>query len=196
MHRLVAVLFFTFVTAAGAAGCSSSAPSCSPTFTPCGGSLVGTWTYESACGASAVAMMQCPGASVDVAPNVSGTYTFNADGTYSTNLTIEESGTETVPASCLGGVTACAQLDATLNTGGLTIALTSCSGTASQSCTCTVSVSGTLTQTGKYATAGNDFSVTPSGGAAGMPTGYCVAGSTLEIGAGSSTASYAILTKQ
>jgi hypothetical protein len=194
MHRLIAVLLGSLGVAFGASGCGSG-PSCSGTFTPCGGNLVGTWAYQITCGTAALATTQCPGASM-TSPQPSGTFTFNADGTYSLHLTTEESGTETVPASCLAGVTSCNQLDSTISTSGIDIAVTACSGDASQGCTCTVSESGTLTETGTYTTAGNGFTTTASGGAAGAPTEYCVMGATLLIGAANSTVTYTVLTKQ
>jgi len=182
MQRFIAILFLSLAAALGAGGCgSATSGSCTSTFTPCGGSLVGTWTVEAACG-TAVLEMQCPGATatIDASPNASGTYTFNADGTYSSSLTIDESSTATLPASCMSGVTDCAMDDEMFTADGLAVA-SSCSGNAAESCTCTISYTGTVTSMGKYATAGNDFSLTPSGGTASPPTPYCVAGSTLQI---------------
>jgi hypothetical protein len=157
---------------------------------------VGTWDFQAACGSANLFEMQCPGATIDFSPTANGTYTFNADGTYATSLSLEESGTETIPASCLAGITDCTTLDTMITSGGLNVTIASCSGNASQSCTCTVSVSETLTDTGKYTTAGNDVSLTSNGGAPGTQVGYCVAGSTLQIADSPSNDAYVTLSKQ
>ncbi len=197
MHRLVAILFSSLLLALVAEGCGGSTPSCGATFTPCGGSLEGTWVYQTACGTTAFQMMECPGVVVNVPPDVSGTWTFNADGTYSTDLAIEESGTETIPLSCLAGVTDCTKLNNSSNFAGLNVSLTACTGNANQTCTCTVAESGTLAESGKYATAGNNLSLTVNGSTnPGTPSGYCVSGNQLLLGDPGSTSTYVIFTKQ
>jgi hypothetical protein len=159
-------------------GCSS-APSCTDTFTACGGDLTGTWVFDAECNAAALTAMACPGATTTVSPNISGTYTFNADKTFSTSLSIAESGMTTLPASCLAGSTSCSELDLHQTSDGTTIDET-CTGNAAQSCTCSISQTGTLTETGTYLTAGNNLTQS-SGGSAGNPTPYCVNGSQLQI---------------
>jgi hypothetical protein len=192
MHRIAIALLGAVVAALLPAGCGSSGTSCPAAFTPCGGSLVGTWNYQTACGASSLVTMSCPGATSDIAPGASGTFTFNADGTFTELLTVSESGTATLPASCLNGPASCAALDTTSSVSGLNIAVTGCTGTVTQSCTCTFSETGTLTLTGKYTTAGNDVTMIAAGSTTGTPTPYCVSGSALELAASSSTSTFLV----
>jgi hypothetical protein len=196
MHRFVIILFFSLVAALGAAGCSSGAPSCTPTFTPCGGNVVGTWVYQTTCGANTLTTQSCPSESLNLSPNMSGRITFNPDGTFSESVTVDETGTETIPASCLGGVSACTQLDASISLSGITVAQSSCSGNVAQSCTCTLSETGSLTQTGTYTTAGTDLSTAGSVTQSATPLGYCANGSLLLVGENSANTAYAIFTRQ
>jgi hypothetical protein len=191
MHRIVVVLLGSFVAALGAGGCSS-APSCPATFTPCGGDISGTWTLRTGCGQSALVMALCPGASSDFSPDVGGTATFDAGGTYSLNLTSDVSGTQTLPASCLGGTQSCAML-APSSTPGFTSDVT-CSGDPTQSCTCTGSTHSTLAATGTYTTVGSYVALTGSAGPSGSNP-YCVTGNQLELELDASNATYLIFTK-
>ncbi len=175
-------------------GCNS-APSCPATFTPCGGDIEGTWAYDSICNGAA---SQCPGTTTSFTPSIEGTYTFNADKTYTASLSASGSGTEVLPASCFGGtITSCSELDSTTTEGGYSVT-ESCTGTASQSCTCAVTESGTLTQTGTYSTAGTSVTTTTDGTPAATSP-YCVSGSELLLDLGSTasaSAAYIIFTKQ
>jgi hypothetical protein len=196
MHRLVTLtLGALLVLFVGSCGGHTNGASCPASFTPCGGDITGTWTYQTSCNVGALAGKQCPGATTSVPINASGSMTFNADGTFSEVVTIDTTGTETIPASCLGALTDCTKLDQTLSDQGLTVQITGCTGTASQSCTCTVSATGMLNATGKYTTAGNNFSLTVSGGTASVPSGYCVSGSQLELAADPTNTAFSILTK-
>jgi len=182
MRLLVVALLGSFLGILGIAGCSSgggSTPACSTTFTPCGGDPTGTWTYVTECnplGASAI----CPQATSNISVNLSGTYTFNADKTFSINATAADTGTLTIPASCLNNIP-CSELNQDSTTDGITIKET-CTGTTT--CDCTISISGTLNQTGTWAVAGNDIVTTANGGTASMPQSYCVKGSELDLAGG------------
>jgi hypothetical protein len=198
MHRFVTILVGSLAVAlAPACGSVTTAPSCSPTFTPCGGDVVGTWTSSAVCGATAQLMMACPGASTSFMPTASATYTFNADGSFSLSLTADESGTQTLPASCLSGIQSCALLEMTSTTQGLTTSTTGCTGNPSQSCTCTFTAKGTLTDTGTYTTAGTGLTMKDSSGPS-SPLGYCVTGNQLELSliTTPTNTTYLILTKQ
>jgi hypothetical protein len=166
---------------------------CVASVTPCGGDITGTWTLQGFCGGTAQLMMQCPGASADFAPNVSGTYTFNADGTYSLTLTADESGPQTLPASCLPNIQTCAMLEMSSTMQGLTSSVTSCSGDVSQSCTCTFMARGTLTDNGTYTTAGTSVTMTGTSGPS-KPEGFCATGNQLELTL-TSNETYLVFTK-
>jgi hypothetical protein len=197
MYRLAAILLLSLVPALGAASCGSGAPACQPSFTPCGGNIVGTWSFATTCGMQNLTSTSCPGESFNLSPNVSATFTFNADGTFSENATVDETGTETIPLSCLGGtVTDCTKLDQSGTFSGLTFSVSNCSGTAAEGCTCTITETGTLSLTGTWTAAGTNLSLASNGGKPGTPIGYCVSGSALLIAENSANSAYAILTKQ
>jgi hypothetical protein len=82
-----------------------------------------------------------------------------------------------------------------LDGAGLTDSITSCSGDASKSCTCTVGAHGTLTDNGTYTTSRTSVTTTDSNGP-GKPIGYCVTGGQLEIGLAAGNTTYVVLTKQ
>jgi hypothetical protein len=130
---------------------------------------------------SAVTMMPCAGATSSVTLGGTGTYTFTADKTYAKAVTVDASGTVTLPNACLEGITDCATLnvlDGTAN--GLSVGQM-CTGDASQSCTCVLGEAGTVAEAGTYATVGHDLTTTT---VAGMSTtrGYCVSSSSLGRG--------------
>jgi hypothetical protein len=198
MRLFVLALLGSFLGILGSAGCSSGGgtPACSTTFTSCGGDLTGTWTYATSCNSGSVASAGCPAAtSTNVSSNISGTYTFNSDKTYAIDATVAETATVTVPASCLVGGETCSDLKSDQTADGVTIKET-CTGTTD--CTCQVSISGTLTQTGTWATAGNSVVITPKGSQSSSPAAYCVSGNQLEVSGGimgnPSANAYAIFT--
>jgi len=196
MHRLALALLGALVAALLPAGCGSSGGvSCPATLTPCGGNIVGTWTYETACGVSALATMSCPGATTNITPGASGTFTFNADGTFTQVLNVSEAGSATLPASCLTSAPSCAALDSTSSSSGLSIVVSGCTGNIAQSCTCSFSETGTLTVTGKYTTAGNNVTMISAGSATGTASPYCVSGSVLELSLSTSTSTFLLLGK-
>jgi hypothetical protein len=155
---------------------------------------VGTWTFQSACGLQTMSMAMCPG-QLDITLNASGTFTFNADGTFSEVVTADESGTETIPAACLAGTTDCTKLNNTTTIGGLTMTTSNCSGSASTGCTCTVTETGTFTQTGTYTTAGTNVSQTTGGTPSGPGSAYCVSGNALLLSVNAADTQYLIFTK-
>lgn len=164
--------------------CSSSAPTCADTFTPCGGSLVGTWSFELGCNVSNLDALSCAGVTSTVSPLASGTYTFKSDGSYALDVTDDETGTLVYPASCLGGFATCSAINSTSTSGGVTVT-TTCTGTVAESCTCAVTVTGAVTDTGTYTTAGTDFTTTSTTtGVITAPAGYCASGSQLELAGG------------
>jgi hypothetical protein len=173
-------------------GCGSSAPACPASFTPCGGDITGTWTLRTGCGQSALVMSSCPGATSQFSSDVSGTATFNPNGTYLLSLTSDVSGMETFPASCLLGTQSCAMLAPSSTMPGSSGDVT-CTGNVGQSCTCTGEVKSTLTDTGTYGRFGSFVALNGSSGPTGSQ-GYCVKSNQLELSLAGNT-TYLIFTK-
>lgn len=170
----------------------------------CGGDVVGTWAITSTCvKVDAVQMMGsmgCPGiTSSDASVDMTGTVTYEAGGTFRSNVTLNVSVTVSVPASCLmqqGTTLTCAQLQDGLEGSSTTFASISCTGSSGCSCVAQLgrqqqASSGTYTTSGSTLTqsaAGND----PERNA------YCVNGNTLTLSPdpSSGTAGTITLTKQ
>jgi len=193
-----------FASSLACGGSSSSTGACS-TVAACGGNLVGTWKLVSACGHGTGTITGQGGCTVgvsDVFSTVSGTETFNADGTYMVDESTSESDTFSFGAACLsaGGVTkTCAQLASALMSTAMaahplaTISPWECSqGRAVGGCSCNASVTVTGLASGTYTTAGSAVTLTPSAAMA-ETTGYCVRGSELSLIATSQELSMASL---
>jgi hypothetical protein len=164
------------------AGCGSSGGTCSNA-AACGGDIVGSWTISSSCVSESASMVdsQCPSATANSSGlHISGSVTYNADGTYSSSSTISGTATVNLPQSCLtyNGVTlTCAQLTQASQSSGVTLNCTGNSG-----CTCVETLpSQSSTETGTYTTtAAGVLTQTPTGGTAEQDD-YCVKGSTLTL---------------
>jgi hypothetical protein len=168
------------LSATGCGGGNGAPPNCGTT-QPCGGDVVGMWHFAGTCsnlkGTSAEVAAACPGASV-TANNVSltGSLTFNADQTYTaTNWHETFSGVENIPLSCLAAsATVCADLNGTESdsTNGKTVTTTTtCTGTA----TCSCRIVGTVTlasDAGNYYVAGTTLQMI--GGSTSADFAYCV----------------------
>src|SRR5439155_25225670 len=131
-------------------GGSSNPPNCGAE-QPCGGDVVGAWSFAGACSnvsaTNAELMAACPGASIGGSSvSLTGALTYNADLTYTaTNWHESFSVTETVPLTC-AGATACSANNGTdsQTQDGLTVTITTtCTGTT----VCTCRVSGNLSIT-------------------------------------------------
>jgi hypothetical protein len=181
---------------AGATGTGGSGGgSACPDAIPCGGNVVATWTVTSSClkvaGNLDVALVGagCPSAPVTGFLEVTGTFTANADGTYS-DATIT-SGSEqftlgpaclvisSTPVTCDGA----ANIIKTLGYSALT-----CTPVSGGGCTCagTVHQTGGLglvsvapSKSGSHTTAGN--MVTLSGDAGDARYAYCASGDKLTV---------------
>jgi hypothetical protein len=157
---------------------------------PCGGDIVGEWTFKSVC--TDTTMMGdltgglCPSAAIDVKSEISGSVTYDASMTYSQDMTISGTADVTVPASCLmqGGFTLTCELAQIALNSELAETGIFESGTcksAGSGCSCTLVMSPqTSNQSGDYTTAGTQVTHTPSGGVAAVEN-YCVQGRTLHI---------------
>jgi len=160
-------------------GHGHSAPPTCLQVEPCGGDVVGSWSFLGTCSnlAAENAQLQaaCPGASLNASPGtLTGLLTFNADGTFvATNWHEAFAGTESLPLTCAGTST-CGENNGTTNdsSDGVTVTTTTnCTGTS----TCVCRISGMLavtTGTGAYTTSDVTLSLT------GLPIAstfsYCV----------------------
>jgi hypothetical protein len=139
----------------------------------------------------------CSGESITVTSlNDTGSFTFNADGTYAAMFNISGEEVATVPLSCLavgGASVTCDEFAMALSglsfiqpDGGAAPGSASATCTTSgTSCNCNVQLSFSgLSATGDYVVSGTNVTVTPNGGG---PTTeeYCVQGSTLHLYEGS-----------
>jgi len=180
----------------GGAGGNSGAggASCSDV-TPCGGDVVGTWTVTSSClkvtGELDLGLVGagCPSAPVTGSLQVTGTWTANADGTYSDNTTTSGEEQFTLAPSCLVISSAPVTCDGAANLlKSLGYFSLTCRDVAGGGCTC----SGTVQQTGaiglvspapstngSYTTSGNE--VTISGDSGDTKYSYCVSARTVTM---------------
>jgi hypothetical protein len=160
---------------------------CAATKAPCGGSLVGNWTFAAVCvsdgSGAAQPIENCPTGTVTKIIKAQGTANFNADLTYTVNFTLATDATFTAPASCIAATgmspASCDEVAnyLTKNTGTPT-----CTGSPTTSCTCSISNAATpkvTNEAGTYVTAGTTFTTTQTGSSsAGSPTSYCIDGNT------------------
>jgi hypothetical protein len=161
----------------------------------CGGDVVGTWTIQSTCVTPSMPSMGCEGTTADTSGfKTTGSITFNADKTFTSNITFSGSVTTTLPASCLmrNGVTAtCAQVQETLQpsvtSGDYTSA--TCTATGNGGCACTLGlVPQTDTNSGSYSTSGSVLTeIDPDGST--DDNAYCVKGNTMTLSPTSSSGS-------
>ena len=129
-------------------------------FTPCGGNVVGTWEVTDACLSGNLEFPGCPAATTSFEGlGATGTVTFNADMTGTSNITTRGSVKMTLPASCLMGAS-CAQLDTAIKSDPeLTgpdsdFSSASCSGSGACTCTLTLKPSAMMSG-GSWSTSGN-----------------------------------------
>ena len=180
----------------GSSSTGGSGPACT-NGTPCGGSVVGTWTVQSSClTASGQLDMGSLGIGCTSAPitggslSVTGTWTANSDGTYSDNTNTRGDEQVALPASCLmvsGTTTTCDAL-ARSAFSSLGYASATCTDAAGGGCNCSAHVDQTggigvlnvMASTGsEYTASGNTLSL--SDGRNQIPYSYCVQGNTLTL---------------
>ena len=180
-----------------------------PSFTPCGGDIVGTWHMRYQCLPSPSSLPVCvidlPGRDLS---NLEATFTFTSSGT----VTYSQSGTskQTIrySAGCLGGDAGvdltCSRFQqlalqswqAQSDAGAMPFNMDKfeCSADSTQACVCneTFSYPSQLAQTGSYTTAGNQVTIgsltvapMPDAGAVDaapdQPMDYCVSADTLTL---------------
>jgi hypothetical protein len=174
-------------------GSSASGGTCSAA-AACGGDIVGSWKVVSACAQGTSSENEQGGCAVGISielSDASGSETFNADGTYMSDLSLSATLTFTIGAACLSanGVTAtCAQeasaftANMTAPSSGTTISSPfTCAPAAGGGCSCTISeTASNQMASGTYMAVGTTVSQTETGGTA-SPSGYCVQGSELNL---------------
>lgn len=159
---------------------------------PCGGNLVGTWKFKSACvdpsaASAAVTSAMTGGATCSTATvqstdaKVSGSMTFNADNTYQSDMTLTTTVKMLLPSECLtfqGITVSCDQLNQVVASGAVTgIDSFKCS-TAGTGCSCAVAVSNKDTSSGTYTASGNSVALSNSLQGGGD---YCVQNNELHL---------------
>jgi hypothetical protein len=146
----------------------------------CGGDAVGTWKITSSRLTVDVPMLDpdCPtatGTSSDIA--AAGTLMYNADLSYSDDVTITGNVTMNLPASCLSGAS-CADFGTNLVNEG--VFKTATCATAGTGCMCMLAFPDqSSNDVGTYTTAAGVLTETSTGDATGDGLAYCVKGTTL-----------------
>jgi hypothetical protein len=174
----------------GSGGSGGGEASCSDV-TPCGGDVVGSWGVTSSCltvsGVLDVSGVGLSCSSVPIAGvlQVTGTWTANADGTYSDNTTTSGEEQFELSASCLANLptTSCPRLGGPLESLGF--ASVTCTGSLDVACTCSATVdqaggigvvASNASASGTYATSDAVLTTSPGDGHS-----YCVSGNTLTL---------------
>jgi hypothetical protein len=185
MKTILSVLGMTCLAAMTVlSGCGDSVGGTCGNTPACGGDLVGTWTIASSCVSAGSSMSAlCPGATADTANlKVTGTITYTADMTYTTNSVLSGSETLVLPLSCFvqSDVSATCDQLGQIYMNDPTNQSATCTG--SSICTCTIVLSNqTSTRTGTYSTTAAGLATdTPTGGAPSQ-SDYCVRGQTLTL---------------
>jgi hypothetical protein len=181
----------------GSAGTSQpvDAATCS-SMEPCGGDVVGSWTVTSSCltvtGALDLSLVGagCPSGPVTGSLQVNGTWTANANGTYTDSTVTSGDEQITLTAACLvisSTQTNCAGA-ASLLPSGLGLFQLTCPSAAGGGCNCsgTVKQTGTIgfaspapTTTGNYTTSGSVITITGDSG--DTQYAYCVSGNKMTM---------------
>lgn len=154
-------------------------------FTPCGGSLVGTWHIDSLCISPPIMQSSttCPSAQDELSAD--GTLTFGADGSFDPSKAML-SVAIVYPPSCIADSAACDQLGTELGP---------CTSTADGGCRCTPETTTTMASMESYVTSGSTVVLTSTDPNTGMPKTetayYCVTGNQLRLrGRSSATTSF------
>jgi hypothetical protein len=173
------------LTGAACGGSGASAPPNCLQALPCGGDVVGTWSFLGGCldAAAQTAQLEefCPGSRVNgYGLAISGTLTFSANFTYSTSTWTQTFASSlTTMASCLGFPT-CADASQAIDESSPVMTrqqVTTCTGTTT--CSCYTSGTATLSpDAGTWRTAGTTLDML---GASSMITDYCVEGDRLHL---------------
>lgn len=175
MVRELAVLNLALVFLAACGGDDDGGVVCE-TFSACGGDPAGEWVFVDACVDEAefsLGIEECPQATATFTEvTVSGTLTFDPDGTYELEQNVLGTLALTVPLSCFEGT-----LEDCDEVGDLVDLECSESG---DSCACPQEIETEVSGTGTWEVDGADITIAPDGEEA--ETGqFCVDGDRLEL---------------
>jgi hypothetical protein len=168
--------------AGGQAGGTGGGNASCATPSACGGDIVGTWRVTQSCLTATKDLSSvCAGASADIAYMLTGTVTYNADGTYGSALTGASTIHEHYESGCAPFGLTCAQLGQSvlpaIDAG--TVISASCSMDAAGGCSCDSVTPLTTTNTvGTYSTSGGTLTSTHDGMTS--TSSYCVQGGILQ----------------
>jgi hypothetical protein len=184
---LVVVAAIMSVTSLACGGGSSNG-SCG-TFTPCGGSVVGTWKVATMCMSTTDAGAPKTDAACSTTtsnPNMKygGTFTFRNDATYTADLAVSGSQTLSYSPGCFSGTYSCSAIDSVFKDPGIADAgmSVSCTSGSSGSCTCNETMNTALTAIeGVYTTSDTTITMTSGSGSSPETSDYCVQGNTLTL---------------
>jgi hypothetical protein len=150
-------------------------------FAACGGDVVGTWTVTGACASATTALSDmCPTALISLDITLSGSATFKADGTSTSDFTSKADISYTLDADCLSNITGghppstCDDLSQPADDSGKA---TVCTGDPAVGCDCVQNgVEKTEAKTGTYVVDGSTMTTTDDAdGSTGSLT-FCVKG--------------------
>jgi hypothetical protein len=182
--------------AGGTAGSTATGPYCTAAVTPCGGNLVGTWTFQSSCitlpTTDPTLPTECQGISGFLDYSFTGTVTF--DGT-SEEIDVTEQIDQTLKytTACISALhdshptsvappastTSCPMIASNLATSSSIDAYCPYSAANGGTCNCALVISGSGTTTDDYTISGTGQFVTAS--EPDYPWTYCVSGNTLTV---------------
>jgi hypothetical protein len=158
----------------GASGAGGGVNSCS--FVACGGSLVGTWQYVAECfdKTPSVGNEACPITSMTTDMQVTGSITFNADGSWTGDDSSTTAYAYSLPATCIDAA-GCANERFTLSADN-------CVFDATSGCLCTVQYSIAVTQHGTYTVAGDQLTIVAvyPNTTTSATYAFCTSGNTLQ----------------
>jgi len=183
----VGVRVLVLVGLGAAAGCGdgkgSGAPAGCLQAQPCGGEVVGTWTFVGGCVNTDLLVgdltAACPAWTIGASIDISGSATFGTELSYSIDAAETITITQNIPLSCTTFAT-CADVQADL-AASLTGAVVACTGTTTCACVSTQSEPRTVIS-GTYATSGSSIVLTQQSPPSSTSDDvYCVQGKTLHL---------------
>jgi hypothetical protein len=168
-------------------GCGDNDGASCGEFAACGGDVVGSWSLQNFCGTAKIDDDDCKGMTMEMnGVNFSGTVTFNADKTYTTDSMRSGYATMHMPSACLtvqGIKITCEQVNMALmaqrNMDAPFSGITCSAEPAGCACKVTFKPESSK-ETGKYSTSGTTLTTTSAAGDT-ETNDYCVAGSTLRM---------------
>jgi hypothetical protein len=184
MRRLLFALLVFSLSCDGSSSGTGNMAACGA-FTPCGGSLVGTWKSTGFCSDITSATSGSCTMTMDTSNfHPSGTFTFSSDGTYSSVGTVSGTLNVNYTQGCFSGMTtmSCPGLSSAASSTDAGVTLNCTSGTAGD-CQCTETLPGTTTtEQGTYTTSGASLATTQTSSTSTPSTSdYCVQGNTLKL---------------